>query len=149
MTSASWGAFERAAQRLAAAGRIRLHGRVSYLATIRRDGSPRVHPVTPIVATESLFLFMEPTSPKGYDLRRDPRYALHCGVEDTGGGAGEFVVRGEARLVTDPEERALAVAASTYAPAGRYILFRLDVREAQSTGYDAGPKRLTWSAEAE
>jgi hypothetical protein len=37
---------------------------------------------------------MEPTSPKAADLRRDPRYALQCGVEDDRGGGGEFHVTG-------------------------------------------------------
>ncbi|MGH2405330.1 MAG: pyridoxamine 5'-phosphate oxidase family protein, partial [bacterium] len=50
---------------------------MAYLATLRGDGAPRVHPVTPIVGEGRLFLFMEPTSPKGHDLRRDGRYALH------------------------------------------------------------------------
>jgi len=77
----SWGDFEAAAPQIAAFARERLHGRVSYLATVQADGGPRVHPVTPIVGGGRLFLFMEPTSPKGRDLQRDGRFALHCGVD--------------------------------------------------------------------
>ena len=47
---------------------------------------PRVHPVTPIVGSGKLFVFMEPTSPKGKDLMRDGRYALHCGIEGNNEG---------------------------------------------------------------
>lgn len=44
-------------------GKQRFQSGVAYLGTLRADGSPRIHPVTPIVS-ERLFLFMEPTSPK-------------------------------------------------------------------------------------
>jgi hypothetical protein len=48
----------------------------AYLATVRSDGRPRFHPVTPIIADNALFVFMEPTSPKGRDLRERGWYAL-------------------------------------------------------------------------
>ena len=86
----SWRTLEQEDMELAEFGRARLAGRPAYLATVRQDGSPRVHPVTPIVGDGHLFIFMEPTSPKGHDLQRDGRYALHSSVEDTGGGGGEF-----------------------------------------------------------
>ncbi len=57
-------------------GAERLNGKVAYLATVRKDGSPRVHPMTPIIGQGHLFVFMEPTSPKGHDLQRDGRYAI-------------------------------------------------------------------------
>ncbi len=119
---ATWREFAEASPGLAAKGRERLHGRVGYLATVRADGSPRVHPVTPIVGEDELFVLMEPTSPKGHDLRREPRYQLHVGVEDTNGGGGELYVRGSAQFVDDPATRQRAVAACTYRPAERYIL---------------------------
>ena len=84
----TWAELAAAEPELAARVRERLDGRVSYLATVRGDGSPRVHPVTPIVASRELYVFMEPDSPKGRDLRRDGRYALHAGVEDANGGRG-------------------------------------------------------------
>ncbi|MBX0328996.1 pyridoxamine 5'-phosphate oxidase family protein [Oscillochloris sp. ZM17-4] len=131
----SWGDMERQRPELAAFGAERLNGMVAYLATTRGDGSPRVHPVTPIIGQGRLFVFMEPTSPKGHDLRRDARYALHCAVGDSGGGGGEFHVAGRARLIADPAARALAAGLSSYAPADRYILFELDVERAASTVY--------------
>jgi len=89
-------------------------------------GSPRVHPVTPIIG-EELFLFMEPTSPKGKDLLRDSRYTLHCSVEDSDGGQGEFYVRGRAKLIDDPLVRVRAVEAAPYDPQDHYILFTLSI----------------------
>jgi hypothetical protein len=35
-------------------------------------------------------------SVKGKDIQRDDRYPLHCSVEDSNGGEGEFYVRGHA-----------------------------------------------------
>ena len=93
----SWHEFAQQAPEIAAFGTARFGSEVAYLGTIRADGGPRVHPVTPIVG-DQLYLFMEPTSPKGKDLQRDPRYTLHCSVENSGGGEGEFYVRGRATL---------------------------------------------------
>ncbi len=122
----SWKEFAQQAAELAAFGEKRFKSGVAYLGTIREDGGPRVHPVTPIIG-DHLFLFMEPTSPKGKDLTRDPRYTLHCAVEDSSGGAGEFYVRGNGTLVTDPAIRQQAIAASSYKPADRYILFQFTI----------------------
>lgn len=144
----SWAHLVAANPGLATHGRDRLHGRVCYLATVRADGSPRVHPVTPDITDDALYVFMEPTSPKGHDLRRDSRYALHAGVEDNEGGGGEFLVTGRAIPVDSAAERAIAAAASPYQPvADRYILFRLDVEHAMRTTYgDGRPVRERWDA---
>ncbi|MDX1414984.1 MAG: pyridoxamine 5'-phosphate oxidase family protein [Candidatus Promineifilaceae bacterium] len=138
----SWQDLEDGNAELATFGRERFTSRVAYLATVRKDGSPRVHPVTPIIGEGRLFLFMEPTSPKGFDLRRDPRYAMHASVEDAGGGGGEFFINGRATLIEDPETRDIAGQAASYAPAGRYILFELSVISAFSNIYsEEGPPR--------
>jgi hypothetical protein len=141
----SWKSLEDQQPELAAFGAERLHGKVAYLATVRKDGSPRVHPTTPIIGQGHLFIFMEPTSPKGYDLRRDQRYTLHCSVSDNSGSSGEFIATGRARFVDDPELRALAVRLATYTPAERYILFEFDIDTVTSTIYsDDGPVRQQW-----
>jgi hypothetical protein len=145
----SWKSLEDQQPELAAFGAERLHGKVAYLATVRKDGSPRVHPTTPIIGQGHLFIFMEPTSPKGYDLRRDQRYALHCAVSDNSGTSGEFVVTGRARFVDSAEQRALAVRLATYTPAERYILFEFDIEAATSTTYSGdGPVRQQWKLQA-
>lgn len=142
----SWKEFEQQAPKLAAFGQTRFQSEVAYLGTVRADGSPRVHPVTPIIG-EQLFLFMEPTSPKGQDLQREPRYALHCSVEDSSGGGGEFYVRGRAMLTDDPRIRAQAVRAAPYGPADRYILFVLTVEFVfMNTYVDGQPNPRRWSS---
>src|SRR5512143_2964565 len=105
----TWKILEDQQPELAAFGAERLNGQVAYLATVRKDGSPRVHPLTPIIGQGHLFVFMEPTSPKGHDLRRDGRYALHCAVADTNGTGGEFSIRGQAQWIDNPELRTLAM----------------------------------------
>ncbi len=141
----TWGAFAETEPDLARVGEEQFGRGVAYLATARGDGSPRVHPVTPIIGGGRLFIFMEPTSPKGNDLRRDGRYALHSlGVEQDGAG-GEFVVRGRATLVEDAAIRTVAAQAASYSPADRYILFELDIEGALSTVYEQGrPVRHRW-----
>ncbi len=141
----SWQLLQEQQPELAAFGAERLNGKVAYLATTRNDGSPRVHPMTPIIGQGRLFVFMEPTSPKGHDLRRDGRYAIHCAVNDTSGASGEFLITGRAKLVTDPDLRALAVSLASYTPADRYILFEFDVESAASTVYpDDQALRRRW-----
>ena len=131
----SWGDFDVAHPTLARFGVDRLTQAPAYLATLRPDGTPRVHPVTPIIGGGHLFLFMEPTSPKGRDLEERRTFALHNGVPDINGTGGEFYLRGSATRIVDAEVRALAVAAASYSPADRYILFELEVSEARCNGY--------------
>jgi len=141
---ATWKAFAEQSPELADFGKSRFGSGVAYLATTRADGSPRVHPVTPIIGDE-LFLFMEPTSPKGKDLQRDSRYALHCAVENSGGGEGEFYVRGTATLITDPAIRQEAITAASYTPKERYILFTLTIEFAFMNIYtDTGAESKRW-----
>lgn len=141
----SWKTFESQAHELAEFAKVRLHNKVAYLATIRKDGSPRVHPFTPIIGEGHIFVFMEPTSPKGHDLRRDARYAVHCSVSDTSGESGEFIITGRAKFIEDPDVRAQAVRVCPYQPAERYILFELEIEHVLITEYgDAGTVRRSW-----
>jgi hypothetical protein len=140
----SWQEFTQQAPEVAAFGEARFRSGVAYLGTLRADGSPRVHPVTPIIG-EQLFLFMEPTSPKGRDLQRDARYTLHCSVADSDGGEGEFYVRGRATLTDDPVLRDQAEQVSSYAPQDRYILFVLTIEFAFMNIYvDGEPHPRRW-----
>jgi hypothetical protein len=131
-----WGQFASTAPALAGFGAARLADpHWAYLATVRPDGSPRVHPVTPILTPDRLLVFMEPTSPKGHDLRARPWYALHNAVPDMNGTGGEFAVNGAAVLVDSPSVRMAAAQAAPYDPADRYVLFELLLAEVQCKGY--------------
>lgn len=100
---------------------------------------PRVHPVASIIGDGRLFVFMEPTSPKGHDLRERDWYSLHNGVRDTFGTGGEFHISGRATLMDDSEIRAIASRAASYQPEDRYVLFELEVNEARCHGYGDVP----------
>lgn len=141
----TWKEFAQQAPDLAAFGKSRFQSEVAYLGTLRADGGPRVHPVTPIIGAE-LFLFMEPTSPKRKDLLRDPRYTLHCSVEDSSGGQGEFYVRGLATFSDDPLVREQAVQASSYKPQDRYIVFVFSVEFAFMNTYGANAVTRRWQS---
>ena len=132
---ATWGGFRSAAPELASFGAERLRAAPAYLATVRRGGAPRVHPITPVVDVDHLYVFMEPDSPKGHDLRLRRSYALHNGVASGEGAGGEFAVFGDADLVEDEHIRAAAAAAARYETAPRYILFELSVSEARSNAF--------------
>lgn len=143
----TWGDFALADPELAAFGQQRFAKPPAYLATVRADGAPRLHPVTPILAAGRLFLFMEPTSPKGRDLERGSGYALHCSVSGNDGGEGEFCITGHGAPTTDAETRRLAAQSAGYDVSDRYVLFELSVESAFSTVYTgSGAVRKVWKA---
>ncbi len=51
----SWKAFEEQAPEMAALGIEKLNRKVAYLAILKRDGSPRLHPITPFIGDGMLF----------------------------------------------------------------------------------------------
>jgi hypothetical protein len=78
------------------------------LATLRRDGSPRISGIEATFADGELWLGMMPRSVKALDLLRDPRFALHSGSDDPPGWTGDAKVAGRAEEVTD-DRRSLVV----------------------------------------
>jgi hypothetical protein len=97
-----WSQVERRQPRLADLGRQRLlDPGVVLVATIRRDGTPRLSPVEPFVMDGELWLSMLGQSTKAVDLIRDPRVLVHGVVTNRDGRDGEFKVRGSARNETD------------------------------------------------
>jgi Pyridoxamine 5'-phosphate oxidase len=145
----SWHLLAEAAPALAGFGEARLHDQIAYLATIRPDGSPRLHPVRPIVSAGRLFVFMEPTSPKGHDLRHDGRYVLHCSATDPGGQPWElheFCVEGRATPVRDAATRQIANAGTSFPRDEHLVLFEFTAELARSTVYDTSgrPIRQRW-----
>ena len=93
---ATWAEFANAEPDLAAFAWERMEGRIVYQATLRLDGGPRVHPVSPWLGAGLLWVSFRDTSPKMREVARDARYALHTALpwEDHAGEHGEFMVRG-------------------------------------------------------
>ena len=78
---------------------------LAFLATVRKDGAPRLHPVCPVLSDSRLFVLITATSPKRFDLLRDGRYALQT-FPQAKAGSDEFSIAGRAVLVDDPAARA-------------------------------------------
>ena len=140
----SWKEFEERAPHMASLGFERLNRKVAYLATIRKDGSPRLHPVTPFIGNGMLFMFTEPSSPKIRDLRRDGRYALHCSVDrKEGEPLIEFLVAGTAKVISDSSVRADAMnMASAPVVTNHYVLFEFQVNNTLVVEYDSDGKPI-------
>ena len=99
----TWTEFERQQPALADAGRRQLYQigiGLAFLATIRPDGGPRVHPVCPVISDAGLHLLVV-AGPKRQDLRRDGRYALHSETSPPPRQDNGFALAGRAREVTD------------------------------------------------
>lgn len=138
---ARWADLEREAPEVAHAGwRLLTVPGVGfgYLATVRPDGGPHIHPVNPFLLAEDLAVLVVP-SPKLADLRRDGRFALHsCGTADED---DEFFVAGTARECVDPALRAVAVA-GYHGPVGAdHVLMLLEPDRALWAHYTRPP---TW-----
>ena len=99
----TWTQFARQQPALAAAGRGQFyqHGLgLGFLATTRKDGGPRVHPVCPVISAAGLHVLILP-GPKRADLRRDGRYALHSEIVAPPRQDDGFAVTGRAAETAD------------------------------------------------
>jgi len=104
----TWTEFERHQPALAAAGRQQYYQfgiGLAFLATIRRDGGPRVHPVCPVISPAGLHVLIK-AGPKQQDLRRDGRYALHSETCPPPRHDDGFAIIGRACEVTEAETAA-------------------------------------------
>jgi hypothetical protein len=124
----SWSDVEAEAPDLVALARGFLDAHVhKTLATLRRDGSPRISATEVNFLEGELWIGSMWRSVKALDLRRDPRFALHSGSEDPAGWRGDAKVAGRAQEVTDPER--VAAINGEDAPPGPSHLFRLEIME--------------------
>jgi hypothetical protein len=137
-----WSELARQAPAIADAGRELLYQYgpgLAYLATVRSDGAPRLHPVCPVIAHGGLYVFVGNQTPKLADLRRDGRFALHTfprqDVDD------EFTVSGVAVDAEDTGAREPVYAAyiATGATTSNDTLFELLVDRALHAQYEGRP----------
>ena len=138
MTTVTWRDFAAAEPELAAAGRSLLHQfgvGLAFLATVRKDGAPRLHPVCPVLSDDHLFVLITPTSPKRHDLMRDGRYALQTFPQPKP-GSDEFCVAGRAVLVEHPATRAAALRDAKHMADASEILFELWIDRVMHTTWE-------------
>ncbi len=144
---ASWDHFVTDAPDLAEAVQARLEATKHHiLATLRRDGAPRVSGTEVQLGSPDLTVGMMPGSMKARDLQRDGRFALHANPGDGSMDGGDAKVAGIAVEVTDPAELA-AFQATVETPPGPFHLFRLLLTEVVLTALHPDGDRLvieTW-----
>ncbi len=126
---ARWEEIEAEAPELAAAARRYFDAHVhKTLATVRRDGSPRISGIEATFADGDLWLGMMWRSVKALDLRRDPRFALHSGSDDPPAWTGDAKLAGVVEEVDDVA-RLPAVLRDERSAHGEAHFFRADILE--------------------
>jgi hypothetical protein len=121
---ASWSQVEAEAPELASRARQFFDAdKHKTLATLRRDGSPRISGTELEFHEGELWIGSMSNAVKAMDLQRDPRYALHS-PSQAEGWSGDAKVAGRAEEVTDPDRKRPIVGEESDAH-----VFRLDVEE--------------------
>lgn len=132
----TWGGFAAAEPDFAdtVRRRFRLY-KHHVLATLRKDGSPRVTGLEADFRFGELLLGMMPDSRKALDLRRDPRFALHANPgPDAEMNDGDVRISGRAVEITDPAVIARFIEEA--APPEPFHLFRAELTEVVRIGLD-------------
>ena len=107
---------------------------LAFLATVRKDGGPRLHPVCPLIYDGHLMVFVMERSPKRHDLLRDGRYALHTfPPKDTD---DEFYCAGSAVPVLDAALREIVAAMAQHNVRDDETLFELRLERALTTTWE-------------
>ena len=149
----NWNAFRSAAPELADKAEALFEGAgVVLVGTVRKDGSPRLSPVEPLIVADDLYLGMMWQSKKALDLLRDPRCTVHSAVGDKDATGGEFKLHGRVRDVSDQTERhrygdALLAKVGWRPDDARFHLFAVEVESAAWFMTDGDSRRVTlWRA---
>jgi len=140
----AWAELEIAEPELAAFGRERFEGKVVFHATLRRDGAPRIHPVSPWFGAGLLLVGFRGHSPKNDEVALDGRYAMHSPIDPTDhdGASGEFLVRGWMERVSPEHPGAIVV---PYEVSYELAIYACSVDEAVGTTYDGDrPRYRRW-----
>ena len=134
----TWKEFAAAEPDLAEVGRsllFQFNVGLAFLATVRRDGAPRLHPVCPVLSDDRLFVLIIPASPKRHDLRRDGRYALQTFPQPKP-GSDEFFIAGKAVGVDDPAVRAAILRDAKHMADASEIAFELWIEHVMHTRWE-------------
>jgi pyridoxamine 5'-phosphate oxidase-like protein len=138
---ASWSDVESEAPELAARAREIFDAhKHKTLATLRRDGSPRISGTEVEFADGEMWLGSMWKAVKALDLQRDPRFALHSGSADPPDWKADAKVAGRVEEVTEPERKAVVLGDA--APPDRAHVFRAEITELVVTGLGDPPDHL-------
>jgi Pyridoxamine 5'-phosphate oxidase len=147
----TWRELELAAPEIAGPGMERLREtRVALLATLRRDGSPRISPIEPFFAEGHLLLGAMEWTLKVRDLERDSRCTLHSAVTGPNEGQPELKLYGRAIEAADALRAACSTAWWTHQPHEAARVFSLSIEEAAFVTWDYEGGEMTvrrWTRE--
>ena len=99
------------------------------IATLRRDGSPRISGTEAKFAGGELWMGVMWESRKALDLRRDPRFALHSASIDPPAWEGDAKISGYIEEIDDDERKREFLAGAEEVPSGPWHLFFARIRE--------------------
>ena len=100
----SWSDFLRAEPGLALAVQERFEShRHAVMATLRRDGAPRLSGMETPIRDCHLWLAMDTASRKTDDLRRDPRFSIHSALDGQDLASGDARIEGRVLPALDTE----------------------------------------------
>jgi len=134
----SWAEFKNEEPELAENGRGLLFQSGAYighafLATLRKDGAPRLHPVSLVYSNDRLYVFIPPASPKCADLKRDGRFALQAFPPPKNEAGEEFYLSGTAKWIQVPSARNTIIDETGIHVEENEVLFELFLERAMYT----------------
>jgi hypothetical protein len=127
LNSKSWQTFAEEAPVIAQKGVTLLFRQrigLAFLATLRKDGAPRLHPVSLVLHNGHLYVMIPHSSPKCTDIVRDNRYALQAFPPSSGAGE-EFYISGRAKSVMDADVRQVLIREAHILAGEDEVLFEL------------------------
>ena len=134
----SWKDFSEASPDLARLGQEQLFQYgvgLAFLATVRKDGAPRLHPVCPVISQDRLYILIIPESPKRSDLERDARYALQA-FPQAKPDSDEFYLSGKAKRIDDEGIFSSVIKDAKHHASSDEILFELEIDRAMHTRWE-------------
>jgi hypothetical protein len=146
---ARWADIEAAEPEFCVRARSRFDAHVhKTIATLRRDGSPRISGIEAIFAEGDVWVGSMRHAVKALDLQRDPRFALHSGSDDPPDWQGDARLSGTAEEILDQAvlDSVMTGASPEAHDAEHEIeqmhLFRLEIEELVWIGVDEAGERL-------
>jgi hypothetical protein len=124
---------------------------LAFLATVRKDGAPRLHPVCPVLSADRLYVLITAASPKRRDLARDGRYALQTFPQPKP-ASDEFYLAGRARLVESAPAREAVLKDAKHMADASEAVFELLIDRVMHTRWEKPltpqmrPVHRTWRA---
>ena len=150
----TWKQFAESDPELAALGQGQLFQfgvGLAFLATVRKDGAPRLHPLCPVLYDSHLYIFVPQSSPKREDLLRDGRFAMQA-FPPPKEESEEFYMTGKAVMVSNEQLWKVVRAATKSMVREGETLFELFLERTMYTVYenwgtpDLKPVHRMWRA---